>query len=562
MIHPDVVTSCNVDLENLISDNNRSIATLAITTLLKTGNESSVDRLMKQITSFMSEISDEFKTVVVEAIHSVCVKFPRKHNVLMTFLSNMLREEGGFQYKQAIVNTIITIIEENPDVKESGLAYLCEFIEDCEHTELANRILHLLGKEGPRTAKPHKYIRFIYNRVLLEVATVRAAAVTSLAKFGASCDELLESVLVLLERCLLDVDDEVRDRSLLYLEVLKQKQKSLSSSYILNPLSVSVAGLERALLNYCSKPNETPFDMKSVPIEAIPAATEPKSIGEVTPGASVQKALPASAASKQEIYASQISAIKELSWIGPLFRSSDDVIELTESETEYVVRCIKHTFLNHMVFQFDITNTLNDQLLENVRVEMEETEGFSVLSNVPIPHLPFNQPKTTYTLVQLDDSGIVSGTFLNTLKFIVKDCDPNTGEPDTDQGYDDEYVLENVDVVLSDNMQRVVKPNFAASWEEIGDENQIEETFALSSMKDISDAVKQITSFLGMQPCERSDRVDPSKSKHTLLLAGVFRGGHDVLVRATLAQTMQVTMKMTVRSTDLNTCELVAAAIN
>ena len=37
MIHPDAVTSCNVDLESLISDNNRSIATLAITTLLKVG---------------------------------------------------------------------------------------------------------------------------------------------------------------------------------------------------------------------------------------------------------------------------------------------------------------------------------------------------------------------------------------------------------------------------------------------------------------------------------------------------------------------------------------------
>ena len=35
MVHPDAVTSCNVDLENLISDSNRSIATLAITTLLK-----------------------------------------------------------------------------------------------------------------------------------------------------------------------------------------------------------------------------------------------------------------------------------------------------------------------------------------------------------------------------------------------------------------------------------------------------------------------------------------------------------------------------------------------
>lgn len=55
------VMSCNVDLEKLITDSNRSIATLAITTLLKTGAESSVERLMKQISSFVSEISDEFK---------------------------------------------------------------------------------------------------------------------------------------------------------------------------------------------------------------------------------------------------------------------------------------------------------------------------------------------------------------------------------------------------------------------------------------------------------------------------------------------------------------------
>lgn len=68
MTHPMAVTACNLDLENLITDSNRSIATLAITTLLKTGAESSVDRLMKQIASFVSEISDEFKVVVVQAI--------------------------------------------------------------------------------------------------------------------------------------------------------------------------------------------------------------------------------------------------------------------------------------------------------------------------------------------------------------------------------------------------------------------------------------------------------------------------------------------------------------
>ena len=68
MKHPAAVTACNLDLENLITDVNRSIATLAITTLLKTGSETSVDRLMKQISTFMSEISDEFKIVVVQAI--------------------------------------------------------------------------------------------------------------------------------------------------------------------------------------------------------------------------------------------------------------------------------------------------------------------------------------------------------------------------------------------------------------------------------------------------------------------------------------------------------------
>lgn len=69
MEHPSTVTACNLDLENLISDSNRSVATLAITTLLKTGAETSVDRLMKQIATFVNEISDEFKIVVVQVIY-------------------------------------------------------------------------------------------------------------------------------------------------------------------------------------------------------------------------------------------------------------------------------------------------------------------------------------------------------------------------------------------------------------------------------------------------------------------------------------------------------------
>ena len=100
------------------------------------------------------------------------------------------------------------------------------------------QILHFLGIEGPNTSDPSKYIRYIYNRVHLENATVRAAAVSTLAKFGfmveslkvctvllltyffiissmTDCQEFnvdarQPRITVLLKRCIYDSDDEVR----------------------------------------------------------------------------------------------------------------------------------------------------------------------------------------------------------------------------------------------------------------------------------------------------------------------------------------------------------------
>ncbi|MEQ2216589.1 Coatomer subunit gamma-2 [Xenoophorus captivus] len=120
MKHPSAVTACNLELENLVTDSNHSIATLAITTLLKTGSESSMDHLMKQISSFVSEISDEFQVVVVQAISALCQKYLRKHSAMMNFLSNMLRDDGGFDYKRGIVDCIISIIEENSEREGLG----------------------------------------------------------------------------------------------------------------------------------------------------------------------------------------------------------------------------------------------------------------------------------------------------------------------------------------------------------------------------------------------------------------------------------------------------------
>ncbi|XP_017780658.1 PREDICTED: coatomer subunit gamma [Nicrophorus vespilloides] len=561
--HLAAVKLCNMDLENLITDSNRSIATLAITTLLKTGSESSVDRLMKQIATFVSEISDEFKVVVVQAIRALSLKFPRKHSVLMTFLSMMLRDEGGLEYKASIADTIITIIEDNPDAKEIGLAHLCEFIEDCEHTSLAVRILHLLGKEGPRTKQPSKYIRFIYNRVILENPTVRAAAISAMAQFGATCPDLLENILVLLARCQMDSDDEVRDRATYYSNILSYLDPSLYNSYIIESPQVSIPSLERSLKEYCDGCTDEPFDLKSVPIAVVPTNEEvtraqQKSEGMIMSTGPTKKVK----VSREENYAQKLTLIPGIAQAGSLFRSSE-VVELTESETEYVVRCIKHTFSRCIVLQFDCLNTLSDQLLENVRVQLEPSEGYKILKEIPCEKLPYNETGTTYIVLQYPENFFASvATFGAVLKFIVKDCDPDTGLPDTDEGYDDEYILEDLEINLGDQIQRVSKVNWQASWEELSENCvEMEETYSLASMSTLEEAVKNIIQFLGLQPAERSDKIPEGKTTHTLLLAGIFRGGADILVRAKLALADGVTMQLTVRSTHPDVAELVTASV-
>lgn len=369
---PGAVQACNVDMENLITDSNRSIATYAITTLLKTGNEASVDRLMKQISGFMADISDEFKIIVVDAIRSLCLKFPSKQAVMLGFLSGVLRDEGGYDFKRAVVEAIFDMIKFIGECKEVALAHLCEFIEDCEFTKLSVRILHLLGVEGPKTPQPHKYIRYIYNRVILENAIVRAAAVSSLAKFGVGDNSLNGRISVLLTRCLDDVDDEVRDRAAMYLRVLKES--TLADRLVKDESTFALSSLESQLLAYVQDPtaSETGFDASNVPKitreqarqEALRAKSE--ATANVAMAADNSKALTAgdaaataaptaqSTAEAQSLYAQQLAEVPQFSGYGPVLKSSSKPAELTERETEYAVTAVKHIFAEHVVIQVRI----------------------------------------------------------------------------------------------------------------------------------------------------------------------------------------------------------------
>lgn len=106
--------------------------------------------------------------------------------------------------------------------------------------------------------------------------------------------------------------------------------------------------MERALLQYSQNVGEKPFDIKVVPT-AEPSEPS-KSTSEIISMPKSVKPSEKPAASRQDLYSEQLSAIPEFAHLGPLFKSSSP-IELTEPETEYSIKCVKHTFTNYIVFQ-------------------------------------------------------------------------------------------------------------------------------------------------------------------------------------------------------------------
>jgi coatomer protein complex subunit gamma len=589
--HPRVVSKCNEDLEALIGDTNRSIATLAITTLLKTGSENSIERLLKQISAFLTEIADEYKITVVRSLQKLCLTYPAKHRVLVGFLSNFLREEGGFDFKRSIVNSIISLIRAVPESTESSLLHLCEFIEDCEFTMLSTQILHLLGELGPKTTAPARYIRFIYNRVILENSAVRAAAVSALTKFAASCPSLRTSILTLLKRSLVDEDDETRDRASIAVSTLEEAMQKFpyisppedaiaeeippdnpaegdTAAYVLlEVLPMSFDKLERSLKVYMAAPM-TMESPEPITIEALPVVEDtPAQIAKAANGMDEEEemnGLPLIEEVKVEIVdpAAAVYAIPELASMGRAFRSSPPV-PLSESETEYVVQCTKHIFQNHVVLQFSVQNTIEDQRLDNVTVLVDdsETELFNASGEIACEGIKYGETKNCFTILERDmNVPLTPTTFTCELRFTVVQVDPASGEEEGDT-FEEEYPLEDLEITTSDFMAKVSVPDFRKSWDTIGNDNEVLEKFALQ-FKNMEDAVVAVVDFLGMQPCDGTATVKPGGKPHMLHLSGVFCSGEQVLSRAQIAmQDAGVVLKIAVRSEDEGVSRIVADCI-
>lgn len=129
------------------------------------------------------------------------------------------------------------------------------------------------------------------------------------------------------------------------------------------------------------------------------------------------------------------------------------------------------------------------------------------------------------------------------MKFVVKDCDPTTGLPDSDEGYDDEYMLEDFEITVADQIQKTKLNNFVVAWDAADTEGnlvfkkneltdlknvfflilewvELEETYSLSAVNTLQEAVQTIIKFLNLGPANATEKVAEGTHTHTLLCSG------------------------------------------
>lgn len=248
----------------------------------------------------------------------------------------------------------------------------------------------------------------------------------------------------------------------------------------------------------------TAFDMSTIPVvshEQALAEERTKKLTSATPTLKAPSTGPkkaqvngtadsaAAALANAQKHSQQLMQIPELKAHGALLRSSSPV-ELTESETEYVVSVIKHIYKEHLVLQYEIKNTMTDTVLEEVSVvatPSEEEESLEEDFIIPVAKLATDQPGTVFVSFKKSTEVAYPVTsFTNVLKFTSKEIDPTTGEPD-ESGYEDEYQVEDLELLGSDYVTPAFAGSFDHAWEQTGaNGEEASETLQLSSTKSIA----------------------------------------------------------------------------
>jgi hypothetical protein len=90
--------------------------------------------------------------------------------------------------------------------------------------------------------------------------------------------------------------------------------------------------------------------------------------------------------------------------------------------------------LENVYVQLELQDEENNSLEENL-------DNWKIETIIPIKSLPTSKIDICYVLLKMPEDGRLTGQFGATLIFKVRDVDPTTGEPESEEFYDDVYAV-------------------------------------------------------------------------------------------------------------------------
>jgi coatomer protein complex subunit gamma len=576
------IATIATELEALVSDSNKAIGTMAIKLLLKIASESNVERLLSSVAQRMGELSDESKTAVVHATGDLLDRLPTRERPILATLGVWLTDEPAYDVKRAVVSILGRYlahkkhqIQDNTqpppssasaaaaqahvvEMCEKAMVLLCECIEDCEYPNLVIDILYMVSTVGPQLPNPSRYVRYIYNRLQLENAAVRASAISALGRFAmasAVTSQLRTSLIRLLQRCFTDADDEVRDRAILYIGLLNGDIAITSRPPILDAILES-KGKKTA--------EEQMRDRDRVDMQQTVGVTAPLTHAEGGHKTGKQQdggAVSGSSSSSMGASPASSAGPTKLMLLDGAYESLVCSVpaRLTDASAEYLVHAIVHLCPQHYVVQYVVRNTVPSLLLRDVDVAFAPRSAPSAFQTSRIDRLAFSDTPspvertidaktgelaTSYDMLRRilasDASVARSSVYLVLdrklgddhvldckLKYLVKEAD----DEDEEGGDEDEYALNTLEIGIGNSFAPVpsTKGKDMSAKEKLAAE--VRERLELSAMRSCAHAAQTLRQMYGGMVVET---MDAAQKQALVVLRGWHEGSAEARIEAKL----------------------------
>ncbi|ELP89477.1 coatomer subunit gamma-2, putative [Entamoeba invadens IP1] len=525
---PEVIAILRNDIESLLKDSNRAIVTLATSAALRISTEKNIEKLLKKIGKFIQGLPDGFRIQVLDTIEQTAEKYPNKHEFLMKFLGNMLQVKGVI-FENAVITVMVHIAEISISLREKMLHVLGDFIEDCQYSQVIERVIGIFGEVGPLCKERVSLLRTIFNRIVLENANVRAAGVSALFNF-ANNNENIEDVKVLMEKCKNDENDEVKNRANFYCKVLEEKIVKEVNENVIDEFPVD--NMEEALDKYL---NEGKFD-EEFDISTVSKETK----------------IEAQKREEEEVVSRNESELESrnnelFGELGKVNKTCNEIL-VSGIDTEYQVSVTKVVYEKHLVLKCNVKNTLPDYQLENVEIIPGTMKNYEVFKSVKVPRIAPLGEECVVLILLIKSAGAESISLK--MNYQLREYNSISQELAQDTS-DEEYPLDQIAINASDYIGEYRVPDWNTEWNKIVAQNEKKVVIKYQNVESIKEAVDRIKTHFGLGVIDKSDIVTPEEKKHILFLAGIMKGNVVLIrVRLMIDKTGQIPLEVCIRSPD------------